>query len=74
MATDQGSAFGAALLGGVAAGVYRDVDQAAAACVRVTDVIDPVPAWIEPYREARARFRDYYPALRSVSRRGTGPV
>jgi len=27
--------------GGVAAGVYRDVDQAAAACVRVTDVIDP---------------------------------
>ena len=67
MATDQGSAFGAALLGGVAAGVYRDVDEAAAACVRVTDVIDPVPAWIEPYREARARFRDYYPALRSVS-------
>jgi xylulokinase len=74
MATDQGSAFGAALLGGVAAGVYRDVDQAADACVRVTDVIDPVSAWIEPYREARARFRDYYPALRSVSRRGTGPV
>jgi xylulokinase len=74
MATDQGSAFGAALLGGVAAGVYRDVDQAADACVRVTDVIDPVSAWIEPYREARARFRDYYPALRSVSRRGPGPV
>ena len=74
MATDQGSAFGAALLGGVAAGVYRDVDQAAAACVRVTDVIDPVSAWIEPYRELRARFRDYYPALRSVSMRGPGPV
>jgi xylulokinase len=74
MATDQGSAFGAALLGGVAAGVYRDVDQAADGCVRVTDVIDPVSAWIEPYREARARFRDYYPALRSVSRRGIGPV
>jgi xylulokinase len=66
MATDQGSAFGAALLGGVAAGVYRDLDQASVACVRVTDVVDPVAAWIEPYREARRRFRDYYPALRSV--------
>jgi xylulokinase len=66
MATDQGSAFGAALLGGVAAGVYRDVDQASAACVRVTEVVDPVAAWIEPYRDSRRRFRDYYPALRSV--------
>ncbi len=67
MATNQGSAFGAALLGGVAAGVYRDVDEAAAACVRVTEVVDPVEAWIDPYRETRRRFRAYYPALRSVT-------
>jgi xylulokinase len=67
MATNQGSAFGAALLGGVAGGVYRDVDEAAAACVRVVDVIDPVTAWIEAYRETRRRFRAYYPALRSVT-------
>ncbi|MGA7987122.1 MAG: xylulokinase [Candidatus Dormiibacterota bacterium] len=67
MATDQGSAFGAALLGGVAAGVYRDLDEASAACVRVTDVVEPVAGWIEPYREVRRRFRQYYPALRSVS-------
>lgn len=66
MATDQGSAFGAALLGGVAAGVYGDITEATAACVRVVDVVDPVAAWIEPYRETRRRFRDYYPALRSV--------
>ena len=74
MATDQGSAFGAALLGGVASGVYSDLDQAAGACVRVTDVIDPVSAWIEPYREIRLRFRDSYPALRSLTRRGTDSV
>jgi xylulokinase len=67
MATDQGSAFGAAMLGGVAAGVYSDLDQASAACVRVTDTIDPVATWVEPYREARQRFHDYYPALRSVT-------
>ncbi|HUZ01723.1 MAG TPA: hypothetical protein VMU89_15345, partial [Thermomicrobiaceae bacterium] len=67
MATNQGSAFGAALLGGVAGGVYRNVDEAAAACVRVTEVVDPVTAWIEPYQETRRRFRAYYPALRSVT-------
>jgi xylulokinase len=67
MATDQGSAFGAALLGGVAAGLYGDLDEAGAACVRVAEVIDPVDAWIEPYRATRRRFRELYPALRSVS-------
>jgi xylulokinase len=67
MATDQGSAFGAALLGGVAGGVYATLEEASAACVRVTEVVEPVAAWIEPYREARRRFREYYPALRSVS-------
>ena len=66
MATDQGSAFGAALLGGVAGGVYATLEEASAACVRVTEVVEPVDAWIEPYREARRRFREYYPALRSV--------
>jgi xylulokinase len=66
MATDQGSAFGAALLGGVAGGVYATLEEASAACVRVTEVVDPVASCIEPYREARRRFRDYYPALRSV--------
>jgi xylulokinase len=74
MATDQGSAFGAALLGGIAAGVYGDADQAAAACVRVTDVVDPVSAWIDPYREARLRFREYYPAVRTMTRRPTHSV
>jgi xylulokinase len=67
MATDQGSAFGAALLGGVAGGVYATLEEASAACVRVTEVVEPVAAWIEPYREARRRFREYYPALRSVN-------
>ena len=66
MATDQGSAFGAALLGGVAGGVYATLEEASTACVRVTEVVEPVAAWIEPYRDARRRFRAYYPALRSV--------
>jgi xylulokinase len=62
-AADEGAAFGAALLGGVAAGVWGDVAEAVTACVHVRDVVEPEPAWIEPYREAHARFAALYPAL-----------
>jgi xylulokinase len=61
-AVEEGAAFGAALLGGVAAGVWRDVDEAVAATVRVREVIEPDPAWIPRYRELQERFRALYPA------------
>jgi xylulokinase len=64
---DEGASFGAALLGGVAAGVFGDVHEAVAACVRPGEIIEPVAGWIAPYREALARFRALYPALRAVS-------
>ena len=64
VAVDEGAAFGAALLGGVAAGVWPDVDAAVAATVAPAGRIDPVPQWIEPYREAQLRFRELYPRLR----------
>ena len=66
MSVDEGSAFGAALLGGVAGGLFANVDQAVEACVRVRDQIDPEPAWIELYAERRERFRALYPALKEV--------
>jgi xylulokinase len=61
-AVEEGAAFGAALLGGVAAGVWRDVDEAVAATVRVREVVEPDPAWIPRYREVQERFRALYPA------------
>lgn len=67
VAVNEGAAFGAALLGGVAAGVWPDVDTATAAAVRTGATIEPVAAWIEPYREAAARFRGLYPALRDAA-------
>jgi xylulokinase len=63
---DEGAAFGAALLGGVAAGVWDDPDTAAAATVSPGAVIEPNPRWVAPYREAGERFRALYPALRAV--------
>lgn len=62
-AADEGAAFGAGLLGGVAAGVWADVGEAVEACVHVRDVIEPDPVWVGPYREAHARFTALYPAL-----------
>ena len=63
---DEGAAYGAALLGGVAAGVWDDVREAVSACVKVTRTIEPRPEWIAPYAEARERFRGLYPALRPL--------
>jgi xylulokinase len=66
VAVDEGAAFGAAILGGVAAGVWPDVHAGVAATVQPRAQIDPVPEWVECYREARERFRALYPALRAV--------
>jgi len=65
MEVEEGAAFGAALLGGVAAGVFADVPAAVAACVRPRgEVVEPDPAWVEAYAGQRERFRALYPALR----------
>jgi xylulokinase len=64
--TDEGSAYGAALLGGVAAGVFRDVHEAVATCVRLFDVIEPDPEWSAAYEHGYRRFRRLYPALRPL--------
>jgi xylulokinase len=66
MAVEEGSAFGAALLGGVAGGVFDDVHEAVSATVRVTVTIEPEPEWTEPYAAAYNRFRSLYPALRPL--------
>ena len=63
---EEGAAFGAALLGGVATGVFTDVNEAVSSCVHVRDRIDPDPAWHEAYEQGYARFRSLYPALQPL--------
>jgi xylulokinase len=65
-AVEEGSAFGAALLGGVAAGVFSSAGDAVERCVRIRERIDPDPAWQEAYDAGYARFRRLYPALRPL--------
>ncbi|HEY2769868.1 MAG TPA: xylulokinase [Solirubrobacteraceae bacterium] len=66
VAVDEGAAFGAALLGGVAAGVWRSVGEAVASAVRPTSVVEPVPSWVDEYRERRPVFEGLYGALKGV--------
>jgi xylulokinase len=61
--SEEGSAFGAALLAGVRAGVFADAREAVERCVRVRDRVEPV--W--DYEAQYARFRELYPALRGLS-------
>jgi xylulokinase len=63
---DEGSAYGAALLGGVAAGVFRDVHEAVSTCVRLLDPVDPDPQWVDAYEHGYRRFQLLYPALRPL--------
>jgi len=67
VAVEEGAAYGAALLGGVAGGVWSDVGEAVAACVRTHGRVEPVAEWIEPYRELLPRYRALYPALRGAA-------
>jgi xylulokinase len=61
---EEGSAYGSALLAGVAAGVFADARGAVAACVRTRDVVEPRDDWAAAYEAGYARFRALYPALR----------
>jgi xylulokinase len=64
--SEEGSAFGAALLGGVAAGVFDDVHDAVARCVRVRETLEPDPTWRDAYAELLPRYRRLYPATKGA--------
>jgi xylulokinase len=60
--SEEGSAFGAALLAGVRAGVFSDAGDAVARSVRLRRRIEP--EW--DYDDAYRRFRRLYPTLRPL--------
>jgi xylulokinase len=65
---EEGSAYGAALLAGIAEGAFTDAGEAVRACVRVRDTVEPNDAWARVYAGGYARFRALYPAVRGVER------
>jgi xylulokinase len=65
-AAEEGAAYGAALLGGVAKGVFRDGHEAVEACVRVHDRIEPIEELRPAYEDGYRRYRMLYPTLAQI--------
>jgi xylulokinase len=63
--TTEGAAFGAALLAGVGAGVWPDVESACRRTIQVTGATQPQPDAVAAYTRTYAIYRGLYPALKS---------
>ena len=58
------SAYGAALLAGVGAGVYASVPEACAQTVSIVDAVQPIPENSAIYDQYYTVYRSLYPALK----------
>jgi xylulokinase len=61
---EEGPAYGATLLAGVGAGVWRDVPEACRAAVRTATRVEPQPQTARLYDDLYGRYRDLYPKLK----------
>jgi xylulokinase len=64
--TQEGSAYGAALMALVGTGVYGSVQEACRAAIREVDSVAPRPAERELYARGHQVYRALYPALQPL--------
>lgn len=64
--SEEGPAFGGAMLAAVGCGEYSNVEAAAEAIVRVVDTVEPEPGLVGKYEEKYRRFREIYPTVKSL--------
>ena len=64
--TQEGSAYGAALLAMVGTGEYDSVPEACAATIREADSVEPRAAEAALYKRGHEVYRALYPALRPL--------
>lgn len=64
--TTEGAAFGAALLAGVGAGIWTDVDAACAETIQVEDRVSPDPLSVARYESVYQQYQGLYPALKET--------
>jgi xylulokinase len=66
LVAEEGGAFGAALLAGVGAGAWADLDAACKAAITVAQQIEPDTASVARYAEGYQAYRKIYPALKEI--------
>jgi xylulokinase len=69
LATQEGSAYGAALLALVGTGAYASVPEVCRAAIRESDSVSPRPAEAQFYTRAHGIYQALYPALRPLYQR-----
>ena len=65
--TTEGAAYGAALLAGVGAKAWSDVDSACDATITLTGSTTPEASGVAAYEPVYAQYRQLYPALKEIS-------
>jgi xylulokinase len=66
LTAEEGGAFGAALLAGVGAGHWPNLDAACGQAIKVAQRIEPDPSDLVAYKAGYAQWRKLYPALKSL--------
>jgi xylulokinase len=69
IAAEEGAAYGAALLAGVGAGVWRSVEAACETSVHVAKQVEPITQNVGPMNRRYEEYRKLYPALRAIGHR-----
>lgn len=69
LTTQEGSAYGAALLATVGTGAYSSVEEACRAAIAEQDSVTPSEAAAEAYRTLHATYKEIYPALKPIYER-----
>ena len=66
LTAEEGGAFGSALMAGVGAGHWANLDQACGQAIKVAQRIEPDAADIAAYKLGYAKWRKLYPALKTL--------
>jgi xylulokinase len=66
LVAEEGAAFGAALLAGVGAGGWPNLEAACGAAIKVAQQIEPDAAAVRRYAEGYKAYRKIYPALKDI--------
>jgi xylulokinase len=66
LTAEEGGAFGCALMAGVGAGHWANLDEACAQAIEVAQRIEPDPADLAAYKTGYAKWRKLYPALKTL--------
>ena len=67
--TDEATALGAAILGGIGAGVYANSEEVVSTMIQNTRIVEPRKDLTERYREIFTTYNHVYPSLKELNAR-----